>query len=69
MPVTCQYFEAQRSTQLFSPTFKSPSLYLEIPMLTIIKGYCCSDAADRRESVNKGCASCVPLMGMLEMPM
>ena len=28
LPVTCQYLEAQRSTQLFSPTFRSPSLYL-----------------------------------------
>ena len=69
MPVTCQYFEAQRSTQLFSPTFKSPSLYLEITMLTTIKGHCWSDAADSIESVNKNCASHVPLMGMLEMPM
>lgn len=26
--MTCQYFDAHLSTQLFSPTFKSPSLYL-----------------------------------------
>lgn len=32
MPVTCQYLLAHRSTQLFSPTFKSASLYL--PMTT-----------------------------------
>lgn len=30
MPVTCQYLLAHRSTQLFSPTFKSASLYLPI---------------------------------------
>ena len=31
MPVTCQYLLAQRSTQLFSPTFRSASLYLRGP--------------------------------------
>lgn len=33
MPVTCQYLLAQRSTQLFSPTFSSPSLYLQAQAL------------------------------------
>lgn len=33
MPVTCQYLLAQRSTQLFSPTFRSPSLYLQAQAL------------------------------------
>ena len=31
MPVVCQYFEQHRSTQLFSPTFRSASLYLLAP--------------------------------------
>jgi hypothetical protein len=29
MPVTCQYLATQRSMQLFSPTFRSASLYLQ----------------------------------------
>ena len=33
MPVTCQYLLAHRSTQLFSPTFSSPSLYLQAQAL------------------------------------
>lgn len=27
-PLTCQYFDEQRSTQLFSPTLSAASLYL-----------------------------------------
>ena len=36
---TCQYLEEQRSTQLFSPTLRSPSLYLKQSDLGSV---CCS---------------------------